>query len=69
MESLLNGAGAANPEELPFTPSASNLWNVKKGKIAFGLGLGPHCVPKKPVCRDNTKTVIMTTGLETKSIV
>lgn len=39
-EFTLNGAVAASPEELPCRSDDSNLWDVKRRKITFGLGQG-----------------------------
>lgn len=41
------------PDELPHESSASNLWNVKQGKINFGLNGSNLVSPQKTVCKES----------------
>lgn len=47
MGPLESRVGAAILEELLRMSYASSFWNVKMGKITFGLGVGQHRISNK----------------------
>lgn len=49
--SLLSGARAAKPEELPCRCEASNIWNVNTGQNDLWTGLKATLCPKELLAR------------------
>lgn len=59
---------SCHPEALPCTLYASNLWNVNTGQDDSWAGPKAKWCPKRTVCKESKKAVIMATGMMTTGL-